>query len=318
MFILSTLLPEPDLIKEIQKLFPSDQFSFYMNMDEAIKDIDKAEILITYGEDLTPGLIEQAKELKWIMVMSAGLELMPFEAIKQKGVLVTNARGIHKIPMAEYTISMMLHIAKRNKQLLTQQQDRNWNRLGIIPVEELHGKTVGILGVGAIGGEIARLAKAFNMRVIGLNRSGKKHEYVDEMYKYDGLDSICSTADYIVSVLPSTNETKYLLNESHFNVMKKELIFINIGRGDLFEEEVLLHALNTNKISHAILDVFEQEPLPNDHPFWTHEKVTVTPHISSKTENYLPRSFEIFIRNFKILKQGGTEFINKIDPERGY
>ncbi|MFS0862721.1 D-2-hydroxyacid dehydrogenase [Fredinandcohnia sp. 179-A 10B2 NHS] len=318
MFILSTLLPEPNLIQEIQKMYPSDQFSFYKSMDEAKKDLDKAEVLITYGEDLTPGLIEQAKRLKWIMVMSAGLELMPFKAIMQKGVLVTNARGIHKIPMAEYTISMMLHIAKRNKQLLTQQQDRNWNRLGIIPVDELHGKTVGILGVGAIGGEIARLAKAFNMKVIGLNRSGKDHEYVDQMYKYEELNTICSTADYLVSVLPSTNETKYLLNESHFNVMKNELVFINIGRGDLVKEEVLLHALNTNKISHAILDVFEQEPLPKDHPFWAHEKITVTPHISSKTDNYLPRSFEIFNRNFTILKQGGTEFINKIDPERGY
>ncbi|MFT4416687.1 D-2-hydroxyacid dehydrogenase [Fredinandcohnia humi] len=318
MLILSTIKPPEELINKMNMVFSEDEFIFYSEMKEALEDLPRADILITYGEDLTPVLIEKAQRLKWIMVMSAGLELMPLDAIKEKGILVTNARGIHKIPMAEYTLSMMLHVAKKNKQLLQQEERKSWNRVTIIPVEELHGKTVGILGVGAIGGEIARLCKAFNMKVLGLNRSGADQQYVDEMYQYSGLEYICSHADYIVSVLPSTNETKYLLKDSHFRVMKNQPVFINIGRGDVVKEEDLLYALHSKKISHAVLDVFEQEPLPVYHPFWELDQVTVTPHISSKTSKYLPRSFEIFEQNFHILKQGRNDFINKIDSERGY
>lgn len=318
MRILSTFIPIEEVTEKMNKAFPDEEFIYCKDIEEAIPELHTADILLTYGEDLTPEHIEMAKNLKWIMVISAGLELMPFKAIKEKGIPVTNVRGIHKIPMAEYTMSMMLHVTKKNKIIIEQQKSKSWDRLTNFPVGELYGKTIGILGVGAIGGEIARLAKAFHMKVIGLNRSGSNHEFVDEMVRFDGLNYICENADYLVSVLPSTDETKYILNENHFDLMKKEAIFINIGRGDLVKEEVLLRAIQSNKISHAVIDVFEQEPLPSDHPFWTLENVTVTPHISSKSKFYEPRSFEIFEQNLHIFKQGDSNFINKIDVERGY
>ncbi|MEH7226776.1 D-2-hydroxyacid dehydrogenase [Bacillus sp. JJ1566] len=318
MRILSTFIPIEEITENMKKAFPDEEFIYCEDIKEALPELHNADILLTYGEDLTPEHIEMAKNLKWIMVISAGLELMPFEAIKEKEILVTNVRGIHKIPMAEYTLSMMLHITKKNLKIVEQQKNKNWDRFTHFPVGELHGKTIGILGVGAIGGEIARLAKAFNMKTIGLNRSGNKHEFIDEMVQFDGLNYVCENADYLVSVLPSTSETKYILNDSHFELMKKEAIFINIGRGDLVKEEVLLRAMESKKISHTVLDVFEQEPLPSVHPFWTLENVTVTPHISSKSNYYQPRSFEIFEKNLHIYKQGGSEFINKIDLNRGY
>lgn len=318
MRILSTFIPIEEVTEKMKKAFPDEEFIYCEDIEEALPELHKADILLTYGEDLNSEHIEMAKNLKWIMVISAGLELMPFKAIKEKGLLVTNVRGIHKIPMSEYTLSMMLHVTKKNKKIVEQQKDKSWDRLTNFPVGELHGKTLGILGVGAIGGEIARLAKAFHMKVIGLNRSGNKHEFVDEMVQYDGLNYVCENVDYLVSVLPSTDETKYILTDTHFDLMKKDAVFINIGRGDLVKDEVILRAVQLNKISHAVLDVFEEEPLPSKHPFWTLENVTVTPHISSKSKFYQPRSFDIFEQNLHIFKQGGSEFINKIDLDRGY
>ncbi|WP_449539102.1 D-2-hydroxyacid dehydrogenase [Ferdinandcohnia sp. Marseille-Q9671] len=318
MRILSTFIPLEEIMERLKEVFPQEEFIYCKDIDEAKPTIHNADILVTYGEDLNESIIEMATNLKWIMVISAGLELMPFNAIKRKGILVTNVRGIHKIPMAEYTLSMMLHVTKKNKVIVEQQKNKSWDRLTNFPVGELYGKTIGILGVGAIGGEIARLAKAFQMRVLGLNRSGKSHEFVDEMYQFNGLEIICSNSDYLVSVLPSTNETKYLLGAKHFELMKDDATFINIGRGDLVKEDVLMHAIRTNQISHAVLDVFEEEPLPAGHPFWEFENVTVTPHISSKSKYYQPRSFEIFEQNLHIFKQGGSNYINKIDLDRGY
>jgi phosphoglycerate dehydrogenase-like enzyme len=316
MNIVSTLLPTKEIENQLKIEFPNENFHFYKGMKNILHLLPEADVLITYGEDLTPELIQQANHLKWIMVMSAGMEKMPFKAIKNKGILVTNVRGIHKIPMGEYVISMMLQVSRQAKVLFNNEKNRIWDRK--VRVNELHGKTIGILGVGAIGGEIARLAKAFHMRTLGVNRSGRDVEYVDKVYTTDQIDIVLRESDYIVSVLPSTPETKYLLKEEHFDLMKNTAVFINIGRGDVVKEEVLIQALKESKISHAVLDVFEQEPLPSDHIFWQMENVTVTPHLSGITKNYLPRAFEIFIHNLHIFKQGQGDYLNVVNLDRGY
>ena len=125
-------------------------------------------------------------------------------------------------------------------------------------------------------------------------------------------------ADFIVSILPSTPKTRNVLTEDHFVAMKNSAVFINIGRGDLVNEDVLLQALNHNEIAHAFLDVFEKEPLVKDHPFWKMNNVTVTPHLSSVTKNYLPRSFEIFKYNLKTYLNHTGEYMNVIDLKKGY
>ena len=317
MFILSSLSVSEDLLFELTKKFPNATFSFSESMDEAKIELHKAEILITYGEDLTEELIEEATKLKWIMVMSAGMERMPFEAIKKKRILVTNARGIHKIPMAEYTLAMMLQYSRKTNILNEQQTERIWDRT-TVHTFELFNKSVAILGVGAIGGEIARLCKAFNMRVIGVNSTGNEVSFVDQMYTLKELNDVVHQADFIVSVLPSTNETKYLLKKHHFEQMKNGVVLINIGRGDLVEEQILVDALFDGHVAHAVLDVFEEEPLPEEHQFWGMKNVTVTPHVSSYTKNYLPRCFVIFQQNLMAYIKGGEELINKIDLDRGY
>lgn len=314
MKIYSSILPSEVLQEGVRNHFPDVSFEFRKGIVEDL--FFDAEVFLTYGEDLTEELIYKTNHLKWIMVMSAGLDKMPFEACKKRGILVTNVRGIHKIPMAEFTLGMMLQHVKQMKSLWGNEQDKVWERK--LPMGELYGKTLLILGIGAIGTEVARLAKAFNMKTIGVNRSGSESQWADEIFTMENFREALPHADFIVSVLPSTEDTKHFLNASDFDLMKGSAVFINIGRGDLVEDEVLVTALQDKKIAHAYLDVFYKEPLTENHPFWEMDNVTVTPHISSITKNYMPRSFEIFKHNLQTYIKNGTDYINVIDMDRGY
>lgn len=316
MKVVSSILPPEDLQRELKKKFSQVHFEFYKGMENAKQSFYDAEVFITYGEDLGEEMIMGANKLKWIMVMSAGIEKMPLRACEKRNILVTNARGVHKIPMAEHTIGRMLEYVKNMNELRKREAEEKWDRR--VPIGELHGKTVLIFGVGAIGGEIARLAKAFGMKTLGVNRSNKQVQFVDEVYSLDDSKKAISEADFIVSVLPSTKETVHYFTLEHFQLMKRSAVFINIGRGNVVKEEILLQALEERLIAHAYLDVFEKEPLEKGHPFWKMDNVTVTPHLSSITKNYLPRSFEIFEHNLHTYINNGDLHINKIDLARGY
>jgi phosphoglycerate dehydrogenase-like enzyme len=316
MKIVSSILLKEHLKNELMEGFPEIDFYWYDGISEAEASFFDAEVLITYGKDLTHEFIDKTTKLKWIMVLSAGLEEMPLSACKKKGILVTNVRGIHKIPMAEFTLGLMLQHVKQTKTLWKNQQKQEWKRK--LPMGELYGKSILILGVGAIGGEIARLASAFQMKTIGINSSGKAVEHVDEVYNLQQMEVVLPRADFVVAVLPSTVQTRYLLKEKHFELMKDSAVFINIGRGDLIDEKVLLSAMETRQIDHFYLDVLEHEPLPKHHPFWEMDNVTVTPHMSSLTKNYLPRSIKILTENLRKYLNKSGDYINVIDLERGY
>ncbi|OIU68840.1 D-2-hydroxyacid dehydrogenase [Rossellomorea aquimaris] len=308
--------PKEEFVNDLRKHFPDVEFTFFKKIGEAEEALPDAEIIVTMGEDLTDRHIERARRLKWIMVTSAGLEKMPFEAIRKKGIMLTNARGIHKVPMAEFTLGLMLQHAKQLGSVLKQEEEGIWSRR--LPASELNGASLLVLGAGAIGSEIARLAKAFNMKTAGVNSTGKMVEHFDQMFTLRTYKEFLPHADYLVAVLPSTDDTKYILKSEHFDEMRDTAVFINIGRGDLVEESVLLDAVKTKKIGHIFLDVFEQEPLPADHPFWEEEGISVTPHLSSITKMYMPRAFDIFKRNLKAYSNKSDELLNVIDTERGY
>lgn len=308
-------------LKTVQKenlinSYPDLCFHFFKDIEEAREDLLDADILITYGEDLTNEIIKKVECLKWIMVISAGLDEMPFQSIKEKGIFVTNAKGIHKIPMAEYTIAMILQVARQAKKLIENEQSHVWDRR--VPMTELSGKTLGILGAGSIGTQIANYARVFNMKIIGFNRSGRKVDGFDEIVTKGAIDELLIKSDFIVSVLPSTPETDATLNKHTFKMMKKTATFINIGRGKTVVEKDLMAALNSGEIAHAVLDVFGKEPLRKDHPFWGMNNVTVTPHISGISAQYLPRAIEIFETNLKVFINGGKDYLNIVDLDKGY
>ncbi|KHE66883.1 D-2-hydroxyacid dehydrogenase [Halobacillus sp. BBL2006] len=317
MKVVSAIKRVPDSIKDrLTQRFSQVEFAFYHGIEEAEPHLGEADIFVTYGEDLNPGRIEKAVRLKWIMVLSAGLDRMPFDEIADRGILVTNVRGIHAHPMAEYAISMLLQVSRKAKTLIEQEQNHQWNRRPVM--NEISGRTMVLLGTGAICQETARLAQAFQMKTIGVSKSGKQKEYFHDTYKVEELKEVLSEADFVVAALPSTEETKYLLKINHFQTMADHAIFLNMGRGDLVSTEVVLKAVREKYIDHAVLDVFEEEPLPEDHPFWEEENVTVTPHISGISPYYQPRAFERFEENLHIYLEGKEEMNNKIDPRRGY
>lgn len=316
MKIVSTTIIKEEIRNDLIKKYPKISFESFRDINEADRSLGQAEILITYGEDLSEQIIERMKQLKWIMVISAGLDLLPFDSLKKRNILVTNARGIHQIPMAEYTISMMLQVARNTKQLIEHEQAGIWDRT--VPMMELHGKTIGILGTGAIGTEIARYAKVFKMETIGFNRSGKRIGTFDKVVSLENIDQLLTSSDFVVSVLPSTNETNELINGSMFEQMKNSAVFINIGRGKNVNETDLLAALEEQKIAHAVLDVFVEEPLPKRHPFWKMDNVTVTPHLSGISPQYIPRAMKIFEENLETYLNADLNYINEVDLDRGY
>ncbi|RIW32344.1 D-2-hydroxyacid dehydrogenase [Bacillus salacetis] len=316
MKILFTFQPPEEMKMKWAAAFPACDFQFYEGIQSAGKSLAEAEVIVTYGEDLNEEHILKAEQLRWVMVMSAGLELMPLKMLKEKEILITNVKGIHAIPMAEFVLGLMLQYAKQFPRIMKDIDQGIWHRE--IPGLELAGQALLILGAGAIGSEIARLGKAFRMNVLGINTSGRKAENFDSMYQMDNLEGALGEADYVISVLPSTDYTRGLLGKEHFQCMKTSAVFINIGRGDLFKSTVLVEALENNEIAHAFLDVFETEPLESVHPYWNMEKVTITPHLSSRTKEYLPRSAAIFEENLKSYMNNGVNYINEIDLERGY
>ena len=313
MKILFSFLPKQEQQDELVNKFPDAEFVFQKGLNE--EALKAAQILVTYGEDLHASLLETAEQLKWIMVASAGLEKMPLLEIANRGIVVTNVRGIHKTPMAETILAHILSIKKSLLLINENQRKGNWSKR--VSPSELLGSTAMILGPGAIGGEVGRILQAFGVHTIGCNSSGRLSPFMDEIVPIDKLKEVLPKADIVISILPSTEQTKGLITYEHLQSMKPTAIFMNFGRGDLVKEEHLLRILEEEKIAYAVLDVFEKEPLAEGHPFWNMTNVIVSPHISSHSSQYVTRALQIFSRNLEAwIEQKPLE--NEIDLEKGY
>lgn len=290
------------------------KFHQFQTLEEAQMMLPETDILLVNGH-VPDELLDQAHRLKWIQSLSAGVDKIPMARLAEKNILLTSMSGIHMIQMSEYAISLMLQWVRRAEGYLTHQRNSRWER---IPTDELYGKTLGILGTGSIGQEIARKAKAFDMQVLGYNRSGGTLDYFDEVLTGDsGLDRILSDSDFIVSVMPDTPQTRHTLKVEQFQKMKRTAYFINIGRGSFIIEDDLITALNSGFLAGAGLDVFEQEPLSAKSPLWTMEQVTLTPHISGNSPHYMERAAVVFFDNLRRYR-GGEKLRNLVDLKTGY
>ena len=305
----------PDLQTQLVDEFPEIEFAFRKGI--VVEDLESAEVIVTYGEDLSEEDIAKAQNLKWIFVASAGVEKMPKNAIAERNILVSNVRGIHKKPMTESILAHILSIKRILPTIYQNQRNKVWDKRGGRPTE-LNGSTALIIGPGAIGGEIGRLLQAFEVYTIGCNRSGNPADYMNETYRIDDLAEHLPKADIVISVLPSTDDTEHLIKYEHFQLMRDNAIFMNFGRGNLVSTDVLVRALEENQILHAVLDVFEEEPLPLNSRLWELDNITISPHCSSHSSRYLERSFEIFIPSLKKYLNGETGIENQMDILRGY
>ncbi|MGB1860298.1 MAG: D-2-hydroxyacid dehydrogenase [Arenicellales bacterium] len=256
-----------------------------------------------------------ADRLRWIQWGGAGVDAVLFPELVASDVQLTNARGVFDRAMAEYTLGLLLSFGKDFFETYTAQREHRWSyRL----TELMAGRSVVVVGVGSIGREIARLLKQMDFVVSGVGRSarGADPDFGD-IHGISDLNSCLSQADYVVLITPLTPETRGLFGAEQFSAMKSSARFINLGRGELVDEDALLEALQGGQIAGAGLDVFCTEPLPAESPFWDLDNVIVSPHISGDYQGHQEAMAEIFLENFERFRDG-RELLNQIDKSLGF
>lgn len=281
---------------------------------ELAEHLPSADILITWGFINIDEYLPSAPRLRWIHALSAGVEKLLSPAIAASSIQLTNVRGIHGIPMSEHVFGMMLAFSRSIAGFARQQQDATWKRLSLT---ELYNKTLCIVGLGSIGREIAKRAKAFNMRIVATKRTLTEELFVDELCMPDELDRLLGESDYVVLTVPETPDTVSLFSYERICRMKESAVLINVARGSVVSEAGLIKALTEKKIAGAALDVFEAEPLSESSPLWKMDNVLITPHCAAVSPLYLDRAMQCFCENLALYMNNKT-MRNIIDKERGY
>jgi phosphoglycerate dehydrogenase-like enzyme len=276
-----------------------------------------AETEVLYTWKPPNNLLARSPKLKWIQITSAGADRYLTDEFKRNPVKLVNVSGIHATPIAEFILEMMLMFVKRAPMFFELKQKKEWNRLS---TQILRGKTVGIVGMGAIGTEAARLCKAFGMNVIATRRSVKKEtraRYVEKLLPATQLPELLKQSDFVVIALPLTRETTNLISDKEFSQMKKSAYIINIGRGPIIDEPAMVRALKGGQIAGAGLDVFATEPLVKESPLWEMPNVIMSHHVSGDRDDYEEQVMNIFCKNLKRYIEGKRLF-NIVNKELGY
>jgi len=278
--------------------------------------LGQAEIIYGWIHHFPKKLLERTPRLKWIQTMSAGVDLLP-EEIRRDRVRIVNVSGLHGTPMGEMVLEMMLMFAKNAPACFQMKQAREWRRFR---PKLLKGQTVGILGLGAVGREIARLCKAFGMEVIGIRRSGRPEQPfpdVDRIYPPGQLPEVLAKSDFVVLALPLTKETRSMIGEKELRGMKPSAFLINPARGAIVDEGALVRALEEKWITGAGLDVFIKEPLPPESRLYELPNVIFSPHISGDMPDYELHATEVFCENLRRYL-AGEPFLHEVDREKEY
>ncbi|WP_412521359.1 phosphoglycerate dehydrogenase [Staphylococcus simulans] len=301
----------------LEETFPEVEFVFHKNVDE-IKEQDKqdAEVVIGYSGKADQAFFEGMPNLKFVAWYAAGVNSLPLEYFAERDIVLTNASGIHAKQMSQFVFAYILDDYKQMRVSRHNQENKVYDSK--ITGRRVDGDTILLLGTGNIPQQIAKLARAFEMNIIGINTTGHEVEGFDEVYPLSELDEVLPKADIVVNVLPETESTYYLLKDKQFDAMKESALFINIGRGTIASEETIVNALKENKIRHAYLDVFEKEPLSEDNPLYDLDNVSITAHITGNGKENFKEASQIFIRNFKQFLNNGDVIENKVDLSKGY
>ncbi|WP_315371154.1 D-2-hydroxyacid dehydrogenase [Paenibacillus xylanexedens] len=315
MKVISIVSLEKTVEIELEKAF--EDYGMNFKGIDHIKENDLLDAEVILGWDHRwEKLILTNPFLKWVQLWLAGVESIPLKQLSENNVVVTNSSGVSAKNMSEQIIGYMimfernLHLTMRNQIKHSWQEDMKFG--------ELSDKTIGIIGVGQIGGRLAQLAKAFGMHTLGIRHSKTPTPYIDDMYDLSQLSYVLEQSDYIVNTLPLTQLTYQLFNTEQFEKVKTGAFYINVGRGKTTSTQALLNALKTGKLQGAALDVFEEEPLPAEHPLWTLENVIITPHIAGDTDRYNERLVDLVLYNLKAYKQDTHSMKNVIQASRQY
>ena len=307
----------PEQLQQVKDLAPD--YEVIDGFSDSTLNFPAADIEIVYGWSSAKSdflLENKDSHLKWIQAKSAGVDTMNLSLLNEKNIILTNASGIHGVPIAESVFGMLLADTRGIKKAINQQTNKVWSQTESLV--ELKGKTMMIIGMGQVGKEVARLAQAFGLNVIGVNRSGNPVTEVSEIIKQDQIPKHIKRADFVVNILPLTSETTNYYDDSFFTSMKKGAGFINVGRGPSVDTDALIRQIKNGQIGFAGLDVFKEEPLAKDSPLWDLPEVLITPHISGVAEHFKKRLFAIFEENLTAYVAGEELPRNVIDYKHNY
>ncbi|MCB5951553.1 phosphoglycerate dehydrogenase [Enterococcus sp. BWT-B8] len=291
----------------------------YLVIDSTDEDtsFNKEDIVIMLGwnHSFGPELLKNPNSrLKWVQSISAGVDSLDLQTFSENEILLSNASGIHKISIAEHVLGVLLAEFRGLRRAI---KANSWtNREG--EFKQLSEQNMLIVGTGQIGQQLASFAQAMKIRTYGINSTGHPASGFSECYSQKNLSKIVKDMDIVVNILPLTNKTYHLYDEEMFQAMKKGTIFVNVGRGPSVKTEALVDALQSNQISFAALDVFEKEPLPDNHPFWTMDNVLITSHTSGITPKFKQKLTDIFLTNLTSFVETGKLKKNQINLEKGY
>jgi phosphoglycerate dehydrogenase-like enzyme len=320
------VLYEPDLLPPVR--YPGD----HHGIDGFSRDAEdkrrwqrllgSAEVLFGLPDDSPAALAEVVRSnpgLRWVQGTAAGtgeqVKAAALTAEELERVAITSASGVHVGPLAEFCLLGLLHFTKGVPRLRADQRAHHWDHY---PVAELRGGTVLVLGLGAIGTEVARLTKAFGMHTIGINRRGMSDSlHVDEVYSPGELRDVLPRAEAVVVTLPLTDETRGMLDDQAIARIKPGAILVNAGRGGVIDEAALVQALREHRLGGAALEVFATEPLPADSPLWDLPNVLISPHTAALSMHENERIAELFCENLRRYL-AGEELLSRVDTRLFY
>jgi glyoxylate/hydroxypyruvate reductase A len=283
-----------------------------MDAQPSAEQLAATELLLAWNAP--PGVLAKMPRLKWIQTPNTGVSGWLKRPDFRDDIQLSCGRGLHRVQMPENILGALFHITKPYMQSAQSQAQKQWKRRQSIP---LAGATLGILGLGAVGQELAKKAAALEMRVIGTRHSGKPVAHVEKVLGPQGTEEIMAEADYLVLLLSDTPATENIINARRLALMKKSAWLINFARGNLIVDADLIAAVKSKIIAGAILDVFRTEPLPSDHPFWTTEGIQVLSHLGGGHPDREKQVAGIFVENLRRYLNGEPQ-PGLVDRSKGY
>ena len=312
--------PKAAMAEGIRKRWPEMRVVHLLDYTHLAEELPDTDIFVGYS--LRAEQLKIAAKLKWIHSTAAGVLQLMYPELRESSVLVTNPSGIFSVPMAEHTMGMLVALARNFPDCVRHQDSAHWGQQEIWDkpqhLTELNGQMLLIVGFGSIGHELARRAKAFEMRVWGVSRSGKGDgSLAERVVPVSQLHEVLPRADYVVIAAPETPETRRLIGAAELARMKPGARLINVSRGTLIDEAALIRALNEGQLGGAALDVAETEPLPKKSPLWKAQNLFITPHTSAISDRLWDRQARMLM---DLLERwfDGREMFNRVDFVKGY
>jgi len=312
--------PPPWFVEKLRAEFPQVEVQYSATKRDDEQALNGADVMI--GWSLPPEQLHAAKSLRWIYSITAAVDQFLYPELVSSEIALTNAGSVHGPVVAEHAIAMLLALAKRLPSAVRYQDRRKWAMEAIWKEQprprEVRGSNLVVVGLGSIGAEVASMAAALKMHVMGVREHPERGAMgANEVVAFDALDNVIAKADFVALAAPLTERTRHLIDARRLQIFKPTAFLINVSRGALVDEGALVKALRDRKLAGAALDVFEQEPLSRWSPLWKMPQVLITPHTAFLTENVWHLHYEVFAANLKRFL-AGQQLEQAVDLKRGY